>query len=57
MKHKGWTSRKFLVGVGTFIALLLNEFWGFEIDPANLALIILPIVAWITGETITDLKK
>ena len=56
-KKPAWQSRKFLVGLCSFVALLCNELWGIAIDPAVLAAIVLPIVAWIIGESVIDAKK
>ena len=56
MHHK-WASRKFLTGVCSFVALLVNQIWGIELDPAVLMAIVIPIVAFIIGESIIDAVK
>ena len=52
-----WTSRKFLVGVCGFIALLANEIWGIEISPEVLIAIVVPLVAFIVGEAVVDATR
>ena len=56
MKKHPLKSRKFWVGICAFIALLANEIWGVDLDPAQLAVIIIPIVSWIIGESIVDAR-
>lgn len=51
-----WTSRKFLAGVCSFVALMVNQIWGIELDPEVLLAIVLPIVAFIIGEAVVDAR-
>lgn len=51
-----WLSRKFWLGLISFIVLLVNQIWGIELDPAALAAVVLPIVAYILGEAWVDAK-
>ena len=57
MHYSKWTSRKFLTGVCSFVALLVNQIWGIELDPAVLMAIVIPIVAFIVGESVIDAVK
>ena len=57
MHYNKWTSRKFLTGVCSFVALLVNQIWGIELDPAVLMAIVIPIVAFIVGESVIDAVK
>ena len=57
MHYNKWASRKFLTGVCSFVALLVNQIWGIELDPAVLMAIVIPIVAFIVGESVIDAVK
>ena len=49
-----WLSRKFWLSLISFIVLLANQIWGIELDPAALAAVVLPIVAYVLGEAWVD---
>ena len=51
-----WLSRKFWLSLISFVVLLVNQIWGIELDPAALAAVVLPIVAYILGEAWVDTK-
>jgi len=50
-------SRKLWVAIITALAVFLNEVFGIEIDAENLLMVVLPIVAYILGESWIDAKK
>ena len=52
-----WLSRKFWLSLISFVVLLVNQIWGIELDPAALAAVVLPIVAYIFGEAWVDSNK
>lgn len=56
MKKHPLKSRKFWVGICTFIALLASEILGVELDAVSLAAIVIPVVAWIIGESVIDAR-
>ena len=55
-KRSPWLSRKFWLSLISFAVLLINQIWGIELDPAALAAVVLPIVAYILGEAWVDTK-
>ncbi|MBT9144166.1 MAG: hypothetical protein DDT29_02582 [Dehalococcoidia bacterium] len=51
-----WLSRKFWLATISFTAVFVNQTWGIQLDPIALAAIVLPIVAYIIGESFIDAK-
>ena len=51
-----WLSRKFWLSLISFVVLVVNQTWGIELDPAALAAVVLPVVAYIFGEAWVDAK-
>lgn len=56
MKKSPWLSRKFWVGIVGFVIMLLNQVAGWDLDPAETTAILLPLIAWILGESWVDGK-
>jgi len=50
-------SRKLWVAIITAFAIFLTEVFGIEIDPENLVVVVLPIIAYILGEAWIDGRK
>ena len=56
-ERKHWLlSRKFWLAVATAITMILGNKIGLELDPEVVVAIILPVVAYILGESIVDAK-
>ncbi len=49
-------SRKFWLATISFTAVFVNQTWGIQLDPIALAAVVLPIVAYIIGESFIDAK-
>ena len=55
--QKHWLlSRKFWLAVVTAIAMILSDNLGLELEPETMVAIILPVVAYILGESYIDSK-
>ena len=50
-------SRKFLVAMATILLIILNEMVGLDIPAESYWAIILPVIAYIVGESYIDAKK
>jgi len=57
MRKKPLASRKLWVAIITALCIFINEMWGIEIDAQNLLMVVLPIIAYILGESWIDSKK
>jgi hypothetical protein len=56
-ERKHWLlSRKFWLAVVTALTMVLSDKLGLELDPETVVAIILPVVAYILGESIIDAK-
>jgi len=56
-ERKHWLlSRKFWIAVITALTMILADTLGLELDPETVVAIILPVVAYILGESIIDAK-
>lgn len=56
-KQKHWLlSRKLWLAVATTATMILANTLGLELDPEVVVAIILPVVAYIVGESIIDAK-
>jgi len=56
-ERKHWLlSRKFWIAVITAVTMILADTLGLELDPETVVAIILPVVAYILGESIIDAK-
>jgi len=49
-------SRKFWLAVATALTMILSGKLGLELDPETVVAIILPIIAYILGESYVDAK-
>lgn len=57
-KRKGpWLSRKWWAMVAGVIAALVTHFCDIELKAETLAAIVVPIVAYILGESYVDARK
>lgn len=56
MQGSRFTSRKFLVAVGTILSLLLKEFTGLSLEPVVVGGIIGVAGVYILGEAAIDFK-
>ena len=57
-ERKHWLlSRKFWLAVLTALTMILSDSFGLEIDPEIMVAIILPVVAYILGESYIDAKQ
>ena len=56
-ERKHWLlSRKFWIAVITALTMVLADTLGLELDPETVVAIILPVVAYILGESFIDSK-
>ncbi len=56
--RKHWLlSRKFWIASATALVLILQDTLGIELDPENLVAVILPVVAYILGESYIDARS
>lgn len=56
-ERKHWLlSRKFWIAIVTALTMILSDRLGLELDPETVVAIILPVVAYILGESIIDAK-
>ncbi len=56
-ERKHWLlSRKFWIAVVTVLTMILADSFGLELDPEVIVAIILPVVAYILGESYIDAK-
>jgi len=56
-ERKHWLlSRKFWIAVVTALTMVLADTLGLELDPETVVAIILPVVAYILGESFIDSK-
>ena len=56
-ERKRWLlSRKFWIAIVTALTMILSDRLGLELDPETVVAIILPVVAYILGESIIDAK-
>lgn len=56
-ERKHWLlSRKFWIAVVTALTMILSGKIGLDLDPETIVAIILPVVAYILGESIIDAK-
>ncbi len=56
-ERKHWLlSRKFWIAVVTALTMILADTLGLELDPETVVAIILPVVAYILGESFIDSK-
>lgn len=56
-ERKHWLlSRKFWIAVVTALTMILSDQLGIELEPETVVAIILPVVAYILGESIIDAK-
>ncbi|HHY70628.1 MAG TPA: hypothetical protein GX519_03020 [Thermoanaerobacterales bacterium] len=56
-ERKHWLlSRKFWIAIITALTMILADNFGLEIDPEVIVAIILPVVAYILGESYIDAK-
>jgi uncharacterized membrane protein len=56
-ERKHWLlSRKFWIAVITAVTMILADTLGLELDPETVVAIILPVVAYILGESYVDSK-
>ena len=56
-ERKHWLlSRKFWLAVATALTMILSGKLGLELDPETIVAIILPIIAYILGESYVDAK-
>lgn len=56
-ERKHWLlSRKFWIAVVTVLTMILADSFGLELDPETIVAIILPVVAYILGESYIDAK-
>jgi len=51
-----FTSRKFLVAVGTIVSIMLSEYYGMDIDPKVVGGMVFAAAAYIAGEAAVDWK-
>jgi len=56
-KKPAYLSRKFWIAVITAIVMLVSHFTGIELDVEALLAIVLPVVAYILGESWIDSKR
>ncbi len=57
-ERKHWLlSRKFWIAVFTALTMVLSNTLGLDLEPEVLAAIVLPVVAYIIGESIIDAKQ
>ena len=55
-KRKHWLlSRKFWLAVFAAAVIVLEQYTGVELEPENLVALVLPIVAYILGESAIDI--
>ncbi len=56
-ERKHWLlSRKFWLAILTALTMVLSNTLGLDLEPEVLAAIVLPVVAYIIGESIIDAK-
>ncbi len=56
-ERKHWLlSRKFWIAIITALTMILADNFGLELDPEVIVAIILPVVAYILGESYIDAK-
>jgi len=55
-KKPPWHSRKFWVSLITTVAMLVSWWAGVDIDVEHLLSIVLPVIAYIFGESWTDAR-
>lgn len=56
-ERKHWLlSRKFWIAIVTALTMILADNFGLELDPEVIVAIILPVVAYILGESYIDAK-
>ena len=56
-ERKHWLlSRKFWIAIVTALTMILADTLGLELDPETVVAIILPVVAYILGESFIDSK-
>ena len=56
-ERKHWLlSRKFWIAVVTALTMILSDKLGLDLDPEMVVAIILPVVAYILGESFIDSK-
>lgn len=56
-ERKHWLlSRKFWLAVLTALAMVLSDTLGLELEPETMVAIILPVIAYILGESYIDGK-
>ncbi len=56
-ERKHWLlSRKFWIAIITALTMILADNFGLKIDPEVIVAIILPVVAYILGESYIDAK-
>jgi len=51
------TSRKWWAAIIVLVVGLLNAVLGWELSPEEIAAIVAPVIVYIIGEAIADLKK
>ena len=57
-ERKHWLlSRKFWLAVATALTMLLSGHLGIELDAETVVAVVLPVVAWILGESFVDANK
>lgn len=57
VERKHWLlSRKFWLAIVTALAMVLSSTLGVELEPETVVAIILPVVAYILGESYIDAK-
>ena len=56
-KKSAWKSRKFWVSIITAGVAVVNQVWGYELDAQVIMAIVLPVIAWILGESFIDSRK
>jgi len=56
-KKAPWLSRKWWSALIPLVVMLLNHFLGWDLDPAVIAGLVIPFVAFIFGEAWIDAKK
>ncbi len=50
-------SKKFRVATLTFVLMLLNKLFGFDINIEEAVLMVSPFIAYILGQGVADLNK
>jgi len=55
-KHPLKSRKLWVAAIGT-IVLLINQVFGLELDPEEIIALLSPLITYIIGESVIDLRK